>query len=207
MPQLDNQLLKEVNSALGLTRAAEIVRATSPYGSAARRHWANHRLEALYELAFLRVFVAWETFLEESFWRYLCGYASARFGAAIPKSHFCANLQSAERLVLGGKPFRLWYDPSTVVTRSKTHLVNGRHEIVVSSAVGRLEDFSRIRHRIVHGQRDAKARFDSATMTLAGRRYAASRPGRFLRDYQSGTKTRWLEAIVIELGSLAGLIV
>src|SRR5712672_2619521 len=36
-----------------------------------------NKLELLYELAYLRFFIQWEVFLEQSFLRYLCGYSSS----------------------------------------------------------------------------------------------------------------------------------
>lgn len=209
MPRFDQDLIKEGRTALGLARAGEIVRAHFGSGSVAWREWPVARLEALYELAFLRIFIAWEEFLEASFYRYMCGYASARHGQAMPIGVFHPTLLSAEAAVLGGQPYKSWYKPSTVVARSQVHMSNGRHEIVINSSLGRLGDFAAIRHRIAHHQSDARAKFDSATLALAGRTYPASRPGRFLRDWhpRSSPPTRWLETIIGDLVGLATQIV
>ena len=58
-----------------------------------------------------------------------------------------------------------------------------------------------MRHRIVHDQIDAKNKFDIATLQIAGRTYPASRPGRFLRDWdRSATPPRrWIEVLIADL--------
>lgn len=209
MPQLDQAFVTEVNSALGLVRAGELVRANVAPRSALWNEWHASRLEALYELAFLRVFVAWEAFLEESLCRYMCGYESAHFGQAVPVAAFHPKLSSAVSAILAGKSYVLWHDPNTVAARCAQHLSNSRNETVVRAAAGRLAHFSHIRNRIAHAQDDAKQKFNNATMALAGRRYPASRPGRFLRDTSlvGGVRVRWLETLLGELAGLASQII
>jgi len=64
------------NGALVLAQIAEAVRVELPKDSALLAQLFPSRLETLYEMAYLRIFLAWEWFLEESFVRYLCGYAN-----------------------------------------------------------------------------------------------------------------------------------
>lgn len=209
MPPLDQVFLKEAREAIGLARAGEIARATSNPGTTARKELHPFRLMLLYEMAYLRAFVAWEAFLEESFVRYLCGYSS-RHGQAQPAGRgYCRTMPDARRSVLGSQRFMLWHDPTKIAKRCSRFLVNGRHESIVLSSQSKLEYFAAIRHRIAHGQEDARTRFDLATMSLAGRRFQGARPGRFLRDWDTNTQPRqhWLESIVSELGLLASQIV
>jgi hypothetical protein len=210
MPRLDLVLIKDGKAAIELARAGEIVRSTSIAGTPAWNEWPVSRLEALYELAFLRVFIQWEMFLEETFYRYLCGYAS-RYGQATlaGAASYYRTISAAEVSVLAGQPYIAWYNVATVEKRCKKHIKNGLHEKVFASSLARLRDFSAVRHRIAHGQKDAKAKFDAATMSLAKRVYPASRPGRFLRDWDSSRSppVRWLESIVTDFGNLAGQIV
>ncbi|MBA2704374.1 MAG: DUF262 domain-containing protein [Blastocatellia bacterium] len=112
------------------------------------------------------------------------------------------NLVIAETAVLGSMPFRLWHNPSQIVTRSQGFIVSGLHETIISSNLTRLHQFAAIRHRIAHAQEHARAQFDTATMSLAARRYKGGRPGKFLRDWESPTR-RWLNAISDELKSLS----
>lgn len=66
MPRFDRTLSNQAQSAIGIVKAGEIAHVSG--GLAIRREWNLVRLEALYELAFLRVFAAWEACLEAVFY-------------------------------------------------------------------------------------------------------------------------------------------
>jgi hypothetical protein len=82
-------------------------------------------------------------------------------------------------------------------------------ETIISSNQARLDALAAVRHRIVHDQKDAKMKFDQATLLLVGRTYPASRPGKFLRDSDTGAAPprKWIETAVIELTGLAGQMI
>lgn len=199
----------EVNSALAIVTAGELVRTNTDPKSALWKEWHVARLESLHELAFLRAFVAWEIFLQESLCRYMCGYNSANFGQAVPVGTYHSTLTLAVAAIHGQHQYVLWHDPTKVANRCAMHLNGSRNEIIVRGSIGRLSAFSYIRNRIAHGQDDAKWKFDNATMTLAHRHYRASRPGRFLRDRTliGGAQVRWLNVILNELVGMASQIV
>jgi hypothetical protein len=209
MPPLAVHFARRISEALALAQAGDLaaaVRQDNPL----RDEWYVSRVELLYELAYLRIFIEWKLFLEQTFLRYLCGYVSRGGQICSPISgSFCATLQAAESILLGGRPFALWHDPLRVINRARQLLAHCPHENVIGSHAARLVDLAAVRHRIVHGQSDAKQKFDLATLNLAGRRYRGARPGRFLRDWDnSGTTVRrWLSALGLELGNLAQQIV
>lgn len=68
---------------------------------------------------------------------------------------------------------------------------------------GRIETYASIRHRIAHAHGGTE--FDLATMSLAGKRYRGSRPGRFLRDWVRYTQIpmRWIDVILMDFRGLA----
>jgi hypothetical protein len=203
MPPLAAQFRQSVSEALALARAGDLAAAV---GSPIRREWHVAHVELLYELAYLRIFVEWELFLEQTFLRYLCGYVSIG-GQIYPPATggFYATLQAAETAILAGRPFALWHDPTRVIIRARQLLTGCPHENVIASHTTRLLDLAAVRHRIVHAQKDAKQKFDTATINLSGRRYRGARPGRFMRDWDYSTTParRWLSALGIELGNLA----
>jgi hypothetical protein len=210
MPPFDAYMMQEAQVALGLAKAGEIARTGSTVGSPPWKEWRVSRLEALYELAYLRVFIAWETFLEISFYRYLCGHSSLKYGQATPVSgSYYPNVATAESAVLGTNTYLLWHNPGVVIARCQHHITTGRHETVCAANQAKLRQFGCIRHRIAHGQDDAKHKFDAVTRLLVGHSYPGSRPGRFLRDWVHGSTppVRWLEAIIADFGLLAGQIV
>lgn len=165
------------------------------------------RIELAYELAYLRLFTAWEDFLEQSMLRYLCGFAAAHGQEQLAKGVYCPTLSHARATLYGNNQYLLWHNPQKVVTRAANHFTNSRHETVIASMQGRVVHFASIRHRIAHAH--AENDFNSATMALAGRRYRGARPGKFLRDWarHSQVPMRWFEVISFEFRGLAFQIV
>lgn len=206
MPPLNREFQAACDRACELAAAGEQVRTLS----GAAQHITVPRLEYLYEIAYLRVFIAWESFLEESFVRYMCGFrnASGPVQRAAGAAYF-ATIQAARAALYGGQQFLLWHSAPKVVNRSKTHFQTGPHETVIHSSQTKVEWFSNVRHRVAHGQDDAQQKFDAATMQLAGRRYPGSRVGRFLRDSDTNKTPplRWLESIANDLAALANQVV
>lgn len=205
LPPLAAEFRRKVLAASSVARAGDLA-ATAPIGTSIRTAWHVSRVELLYELAFLRIFIEWEVFLERTFLRYLCGYRSRSGAAFAPTSgRYCSSISSAQTLILGNRSYLLWHSPTSVATRARAHLALSPHETVITSATSQLTHMAAVRHRIAHGQEDAKAKFDAATMALVGRRYIGARAGRFLRDWDRSVapNVRWLEALSNELASLA----
>lgn len=203
MPRFASGFQQNVASALDIARAGDIAGAT-PLGSTVRQVWHVSRVELLYELAYLRMFNEWESFLEQTFIRYMCGYISHAAVSRLP-AHEYTNIAAATAAVLQGRAFKLWHDPNHVANRARGFFSVSPHDLVISSHQSRLSDFAAVRHRIAHAQEDASRKFATATMRLAGVRYRANRPGRFLRDWDNSVTParRWLDTIGGELKSLA----
>lgn len=171
-----------------------------------RREWSILRLEALYELAYLRSFAAWEMYQEAVFLRSVCGYASAAGQETPVSGTYFPSLAAAEAAVLAGNTYMLWHSPQKVINRCKKFIGPGPQlqELTIASNFARLDSFAATRHRIVHEQLDAKRKFDAATLLFAGRTYPSSRPGKFLRDWDisQNPPQRWLGVAINELTSL-----
>lgn len=211
LPPLDLALRTNVLASVAIAHAGEAARLALPVGSPAWRQLHVPRLELLYELAFLRVFVEWELFLEQTLTRLMCGYRARSAGQAVlkPGIVYTPTLAMAQVALLGNRHYLLWHDPAKALARASTRFSSSSFQNVVASSSSRLAHFASIRHRIAHGQADAHANFNAATMQLNGRRYPGARAGRFLRDWDIGTnpRVRWLESIATELCSLASQIV
>ena len=156
------------------------------------------------------MFETWDICLEAFFYRSLCGYSSAAGQETLVSGTYYPTLAAAESAVSGSRPFLLWHNPHKVIERCQRFIKSGQadcpavQEVTISSHLARLEHMAATRHRIVHDQADAKRQFDAATLQLAGRTYRSSRPGKFLRDWDTSTSPprRWLEVTIGELTSL-----
>lgn len=204
MPSLSSEFNKRVVDALGISEAGEVA-ASRDAGAPLR--FTLSRLEALYEMAFLRTFVGWEAFLEQAFIRYLAGYISHAGQQRLPAGRtYSPTLNAAEAQVLGGKAYRLWHNPQDVTGRCRQFFLAGESfETVVASNSARIGAMAAVRHRIAHAQEDAAKKFDVATLLFNGRQYRGARPGRFLRDWvpAKSPPTRWLHELSTELIQLA----
>lgn len=206
MPPYSAALQRSVNEAIALARAGDLVVTSVKVGAPLRRAWHFSRVELLYELAYLRIFIEWESCLEQTFLRYLCGYASVLGTCTtVTDTKFYHDLATAQAAVLGGRQYALWHNPGVVILRAKQFFQSSFHETVVASNLTDLGHLAAIRHRIAHGQDDAKQNFDAATMNFAGRRYFGARAGRFLRDWDRTVtpQRRWIETLGSELVQLA----
>jgi hypothetical protein len=206
MPNLAQDFATSAIGAMDFARGIESARARLAVAEA-RRYLPLAQLELAYELAFLRMFTAWEDFIEQSLLRYMCGYA-ARHGQEQPVGgRYCSTLSAAKAALYGNQQYLLGHNPGKIIARVAQHLRQSRHEIVIASIHGRMEHFAAIRHRIAHAQ--ASTDFDTATMALAGKRYRGSRPGRFLRDWapHAPAPSRWIDMIAVEFKGLAFQIV
>lgn len=204
MPDLSGALDLTIRKALELADAGESSRVRM-LSISPPRPITVRKLEQLYEMAFVKIFLGWETFLEASFLRYLCGYQSCNGQETSINGTFFPDLGTAEAALLGRNDFVLWYKPITICRRVNGFLVNSLHHQVISSAQADLESYAAIRHRIVHAQKHAMREFDQATNRLAARRYSGSCAGMFLRDFTSirGFRMRWIERIGKDFVSLS----
>jgi len=205
MPPLLRQLEAAIDKAVAIAEAGEVIRAHLPLGSTVRRELVPSRLEALNELAYLRVFLSWESFLEDSFLHYLCGFENSSGPLRLILPRF-RTLEDARNDLLHGADFVSWYSPQRIVRRSQKYANSGPHEVVIRSSQARLEWFAAIRGRIAHSSNYARAEFDRATVGLVGRRIRGANPGLFLRSPEVTSGVRWLVAIATEFKNLAAQV-
>jgi hypothetical protein len=206
LPRFDKELMAEARMAHSIVLSGEHAKIQI------RGDWTPIKIEYLYELAYLRLFSAWEATIESVFLRMMCGHAtgSGRIERLKVGPH-CRSLYDAELALLDGKRYVLWHDAGDIIQRCQKHFRKRRAgaspilEAVISSHQARLDAWAAVRHRIVHEQNDARIKFDRASNLFAGRTYPASRPGKFLKDLdRSSTPPKtWLMTAIDELTGLA----
>ncbi|HEX5284746.1 MAG TPA: hypothetical protein VFW30_11565 [Bryocella sp.] len=200
-------LIANLDVASDIASAGEQARSIGARGSAL---FPIDRLEALYEMAFLRIFISWETFLEDTFQRCICGRLSLPTGVTLVYPPYCA-FEDAELAILDGSSFFGWADPIKVRDLAKRFVaggyggtVGGPHQQVISSNLSRLRALKSIRNFIAHKSAKAKDDFEQSALLLSGVSYAGSSPGRFLRDSTSSASTESrLQVFAREFGNLA----
>src|SRR5690349_15335898 len=113
MPRFDHALKSNAATATSIVNAGEVSHVSTE--QSIRNEWSISRLEALYELAYLRVFAAWETYLEAIFYRSLCGYASAAGRETLIRGAYYRSVAAAEAAILGTRGYILWHNPQIVI--------------------------------------------------------------------------------------------
>ena len=193
-----------MDDALNLIATANLVHLEGRSGHRLARI-SSRQLEQIHELAYLRVFIEWEVFLEESFFRYVAGYTNSAGRQTTVTGRYARSYQLAEQAVLGGASFLLWHNPTKVIARAQRFFVAGLHESVLQSNLTRLQAFANVRHRIVHNHADSRANFGPASNEIAGRRYIGGRPGTLLRDFDASSPVRrsWAQVVLEELFAMA----
>jgi hypothetical protein len=199
LPALGTAYTVKVEKCLDLTRTVELSLLVT-----AGRHWTPSKTDLAYESAFLRFFTEWEMFLEECTIRFMRGYTSGAYVPMYPQGTTVSpSIAAARAKLLGNRRYLMWYDPVTNIRRVKKWLDHCPVEVICLSAQSWLEQIAAVRHRIAHRSDDARSKFDSACMALAGRRFVGSSAGRFLRSFDPSSGHRRIEGIAQRMMNLA----
>lgn len=142
----------------------------------------RHR-EIIVEVAFLRAFLAWEIFLEESFILYTLGKRSPR--GKPPRSFVVPpNRTIAEQLCVPERREYVDWAVDLVIERAKRFFLNGRpYAPVLRSQINTFTEMKTIRNTIVHSSSSSQEKFKS----LVRRKLGPCPPGLTVGGFLSTT--------------------
>lgn len=139
------------------------------------------QLEIITEFAFLRIFMAWEIFLEDSFLRYLVGTKSP--SGYEPKLKIdCKNMVIARGILSpdGGKIIK-WNSPSDIISRASKYFKDGEPYTTNLETISTyFQEMNTIRNRITHKSDESKQKFINFIRGKFGYGIRGITPGRFL---------------------------
>jgi hypothetical protein len=146
--------------------SAEAYRWSSRGANGARPHISPMTRDYITEIAFLRAFLAWEVFVEESFILYLIGQKPPR-GRAPHRYAFPPNQRTAmEWLVPEGRQYAQWIDPGLVSARAERFFLSGRpFAPVLRNNLSVLGEARTIRNAIAHKSTAAREKFETLVRT------------------------------------------
>jgi hypothetical protein len=203
---LDADFARRVNESLQIVSSTEALWLTAPPASNVRRQLKVPQLEALYESVYLRIFSAWESFIEDVLVRFMSGYETPTYQPSLmPTCPRAASVRAARVFLYGNRDYLLWHNPTASANRIANFLSNSPIELVLRSQQVRLQAFADIRHRIAHDSDDSKTKFQNAALMLAGAQYSGS-PGKLLRATDISdplNQPKWIRVISYELVSVA----
>lgn len=137
-------------------------------------------VEEVAGLALLKLSLAWESFVEDSFLRYLCGARSAAGVAPTLLGIKEPSLAAAFKAVSLGNRFISWPAESTVKRANKYFEGGGPYATTIAGTKSDLEDISSIRNRIAHRSDYSVTAFRDVVRLHLGFVPAGMTPGRFL---------------------------
>lgn len=159
------------------------------------------------ELSFLKLYLAWEQFLEETFTRFMCGSITAS-GYSPNRFVQPPTLKHAYSMVLEGKSFVDWTKISNIIRRARMFFEEGEPYVTaVGSASSELEEMRRIRNRIAHRSEHSVRLFKEVVRQRIGSIPKGMRPGRFLLYIDPNTNQSFLEEYSTLLLAIAQNIV
>lgn len=155
------------------------------------------QVEIIVELAFLRIFIAWENFLEESFIRYLVG-AKSRSGYSPKRFVNPPNMKIAINLISAEREYIRWNSSSEVIARSEIYFRNGEpYKSILQGVITDLDDMNTIRNRIAHRSTISKKKFNDFVRRKFGYGVSGMTPGRLLlTTMPSASQTTFLDYYV-----------
>jgi hypothetical protein len=189
------------------TAAQQWVYMAAPRG--APRFSAFH-MEMVTEMAFLRAFMAWEAFLEESFVLYLWGKDPPR--GRTPRRYAQAPTRRvAEQLVVAeGRAYADWAEVQNVVGRAERFFENGEpYSGALKSQQSKLQDIKTVRNAIAHSSSYSWERFQRLTRRELGTYPPSLTVGGFLAMTipHSSPPQSFLEFYLSVIRLVAGMIV
>jgi len=138
------------------------------------------QLEMIVEMAYLRIFVSWESFLEESFIRYTTGAIPPSGNAPVTLIH-PQNIGHALDLVVAGRDYISWNSASEVIQRSALYFQDGEpYRSALEPASIELDEMNTIRNRITHKSMHSKSQFNAFVRRKFGHGVRGMTPGRYL---------------------------
>jgi hypothetical protein len=203
---LDADFARSVTESLQIISSTETLWLTAPPASVVRRQLKVPQLEALYESVYLRIFSAWESFIEEVAVRFMSGYETPAYQPVfVPPCPRSSSIKGARIYLYGNRDYLLWHNPVAAADRISKYISGSPVEIILRSQQVRIQAFADIRHHIAHDTEDSKARFRNAALMLAGTEYGR-KPGKLLRATDISdplNQPKWIRVISYELIGVA----
>jgi len=146
-------------------------------------------LYSINELSFLKLFISWEHFLEQSFIRFMC---KAKNSAGFPVETYVnpRDLEHALNMLKQKQRYVDWTVVNDVIKRAKLYFKDGEP---FSTALGQvsahLTEMKIIRNRIVHESKKANEDFRNLVRQKFGHFPRGMMPGKLLMSRFSGNVT------------------
>ena len=162
----------------------------------------------LVESAFLRLFVAWEAFLESTFVNYMLGTQSLQ-GNVLQRYVSPRNVDHAHSMVVGGMRYADWSTPDVVRKLAKLFFDGGEpYETVLAQIHADLLDLKTVRNAAAHLSSTTSTQLDSVASRVLATPVVGMTVARFVlhRNPRSATGESMMQTYSATLHAAADLI-
>ena len=145
------------------------------------RQLSRARINQINELAFLGMYLAWESFIEASFIRFMCG--------AVTRTRYSPKLYVAPTslehalsfFVVRPRDYVEWSSGQQVIERAEMVFKDGEpYKSAIRPSLTDLDHMQKIRNVIAHRSESAREKFEKSVRDMLGARPHGLTPGLFL---------------------------
>jgi len=173
--------LREISRNFDLTirKGFEWIRVINEQSNKEKMKIRQEYVHFSYELAFIKIFVGWEKFLQESFISYMAGAGLVHYK---PKLYLRkVNRDHALKILSGTEDYPDWSKIDEVYTLAKLYFVGGRpFTLPLQQIEIHFNEMKKIRNAIVHISSKAKEKFEGLVRAKIANYRSDMCPGEFL---------------------------
>lgn len=150
-------------------KALDLIALAHSTDSSGSAIWKEEQKRIITESAFLKIFIAWEKLLEDSFVSYMMGMPSVT-GKSIVRYVVPISDSHAHKMLMGNQRYVDWSNPDLIRVLSNNYFENGLpYEIVISSINTDIMDLKTIRNAAAHLSSTTSKQLDSLGNRKLGR--------------------------------------
>ena len=159
-----------------MERSFQLIRSASKQTSS----FSQDQIYLIYELSFLRIFLAWEWFVENTFILYMSGIKTGK-GYRAKTYVKPRNEKHAYDLVREGRDYVDWTSTDTVIRKASLFFEKGApYKNALEQVITDIQDMKTLRNATVHMSKDSQEKFKSLVRRKIGYAKTNITPGEFL---------------------------
>lgn len=188
---------RQVITNMSLVRSMEKIR---DYKGAV--HLKESEFFSIIELSFIKVYLAWENFLEETFILLMLGKNKKLVKYVSPKDQ-----THALELLKEGREYPEWTKIDVILRKAEMLFKNGNpYKRYLNQINTEIKDMTAIRNSIVHRSDSSRTKFDNLVRSSLGNSPKNLTPGEFLFKTKTGANITYLQDYLDKLDYVAGKI-
>ena len=186
-----------------ITEGNSFISLAHKQGSDGNYELPENTREFITESAFLRMFIAWETFLEEAFIKYMVGELSIT-GNTIIRYVSPVDGEHAHKILIGTQKYVDWANPEIVRKLASMYFENGGpFNLMLSSINNDLLDLRTVRNSAAHLSSTTGQKLDALCSRFYSMQCTNMTASKFLLDTDPNNTTQTILQYYIDIIDIA----